>query len=372
MVVVSAMGVVMVMPTAAVVVGMCLGVVMVAVAIIGHMAAVSTAFGLKRQISFHHGHVHAAQHVGQHMVGFNFQVVGLQLDGHMAVAQVVGGAHQVKGRAMRGAGGDLQHALGRGNRTDQRAVFGHQHVAAAHGLAARQKDGQFAALAVGGGKARLLAHVPVQLDGGGALQQHFGQALALGQEFVDGQHRLLSKGELQTGALCAFPSAFLSNSMTNMSTPSELSRSDKSGWQPCGVGHVAVYGTLRAGAVNDIARLRGGMVITGRTTLTGTLHDLGWYPGLVLQGTQQVLAEVYPLDAALEQVLDGYEGIWPQDTGEYTKRTLTVPVALTGGGTQMLAVLVYEALPATVQAASVIDSGDWLAWFKAHKTAPGA
>ena len=157
-----------------------------------------------------------------------------------------------------------------------------------------------------------------------------------------------------------------------MSTPSELSRSDKSGWQPCGVGHVAGYGTLRAGAVNDIARLRGGMVITGRTTLTGTLHDLGWYPGLVLQGTQQVLAEVYPLDAALEQVLDGYEGIWPQDTGEYTKRTLTVPVALTGGGTQMLAVLVYEALPATVQAAPVIDSGDWLAWFKAHKTAPGA
>ena len=157
-----------------------------------------------------------------------------------------------------------------------------------------------------------------------------------------------------------------------MSTPSELSRSDKSGWQPCGVGHVAVYGTLRAGAVNDIARLRGGMVITGRTTLMGTLHDLGWYPGLVLQGTQQVLAEVYPLDAALEQVLDGYEGIWPQDTGEYTKRTLTVPVALTGGGTQMLAVLVYEALPATVQAAPVIDSGDWLAWFTAHKTAPGA
>jgi hypothetical protein len=78
------------------------------------------------------------------------------------------------------------------------------------------------------------------------------------------------------------------------------------------------------------------------------------------------------LDAALEQVLDGYEGIWPQDTGEYTKRTLTVPVALTGGGTQTLAVLVYEALPATVQAAPVIDSGDWLAWFTAHKTAPGA
>jgi hypothetical protein len=41
--------------------------------------------------------VHGAQHVGQHMVGLDFQVVGLQLDGHMAVAQVVSGAGQVKG-----------------------------------------------------------------------------------------------------------------------------------------------------------------------------------------------------------------------------------------------------------------------------------
>jgi hypothetical protein len=30
--------------------------------------------------------VHGAQHVGQHMVGLDLQVVGLQLDGHMAVA----------------------------------------------------------------------------------------------------------------------------------------------------------------------------------------------------------------------------------------------------------------------------------------------
>lgn len=138
------------------------------------------------------------------------------------------------------------------------------------------------------------------------------------------------------------------------------------------MGHVAVYGTLRAGGVNDIARLRDGMVITGRTTLTGTLHDMGWYPGLVLQGSHQVLAEVYPLDRALEQLLDGYEGIWPQNTGEYTKRIVTVPVALTGGGTQMMAVLVYEALPAAVVLAPVIEAGDWLSWFKTHKNPPAS
>lgn len=155
--------------------------------------------------------------------------------------------------------------------------------------------------------------------------------------------------------------------MADMSTPSELSSSKNTDWQPCGVSHVAVYGTLRAGGVNDIARLRSHMRITGRTSLVGTLHDMGWYPGLRLQGSQQVLAEVYPLDHALEQVLDGYEGIWPQDTGEYTKRIVTVPVALTDGGTQMMAVLVYEALPAAVADCPVIEASDWLAWFKTNK-----
>lgn len=152
-----------------------------------------------------------------------------------------------------------------------------------------------------------------------------------------------------------------------MSTPSVFSSSTNPSWQPCGVGHVAVYGTLRAGGVNDIARLRSGMAMLGRTTLVGTLHDMGWYPGLRLQGTQQVLAEVYPLDAALEQLLDSYEGVWPHDSGEYTKRIVTVPVALTGGGTRAMAVLVYEALPAAVARCPVIEAGDWLAWSQIHK-----
>lgn len=155
--------------------------------------------------------------------------------------------------------------------------------------------------------------------------------------------------------------------MHRMSTPSVISSSVSPDWQPCGVHHVAVYGTLRVGGVNDITRLRPGIGITGRTTLTGTLYDMGWYPGLRLQGQQQVLAEVYPLDQGLEQLLDGYEGVWPEDTGEYVKRIVTVPVALTSGGTQMMAMLVYEALPAAVAHSPVIEAGDWLAWFTTHK-----
>ena len=134
-------------------------------------------------------------------------------------------------------------------------------------------------------------------------------------------------------------------------------------WQSCGAAWVAVYGTLRAGGVNDIARLRLGIAPVGTTELTGTLHDLGWYPGLCLAGTKAVHAEVYALDPELEQQLDRIEGLWPEDVGEYAKRLLTLPVALAEGGTRTVEVLVYEALSPAVRGAPVIAARDWLAWF---------
>jgi hypothetical protein len=74
---------------------------------------VGAVLGFKGLLHGLHDQVHGAQHVGQHVVGFNLQVVGLELDGHMAVAQVVGGADQVIRRAMGLAVGDAQHLLGR-------------------------------------------------------------------------------------------------------------------------------------------------------------------------------------------------------------------------------------------------------------------
>ena len=38
---------------------------------------VGPAFGFKRQVLLGHDQVHGAQHVGQHVVGFDLQVVGL-------------------------------------------------------------------------------------------------------------------------------------------------------------------------------------------------------------------------------------------------------------------------------------------------------
>ena len=133
-------------------------------------------------------------------------------------------------------------------------------------------------------------------------------------------------------------------------------------WRACGARFVAVYGTLRAGGINDIARLAPGIACAGHTTLIGTLYDLGWYPGLRLQGAQTVLAEVYPLSDALEQALDGIEGIWPQDAGEYTKQLRTQTVHLPTGQATQMDLLIYEALPATVHAKPVITAEDWIAW----------
>jgi hypothetical protein len=60
------------------------------------MAAVGSTLWLKRLMYRHHRHVHGTQHVGQHMVWLNFQMIRLQLNGYMAVTQVVGSARQVK------------------------------------------------------------------------------------------------------------------------------------------------------------------------------------------------------------------------------------------------------------------------------------
>jgi hypothetical protein len=77
---------------------------------------IGAALGLERGlVGLVHDQVHGAQHVGQHMVGLDLQVVGLELDRHMAVAQVVGGARQVKRRAVLRAVGDHQHRLRRGD-----------------------------------------------------------------------------------------------------------------------------------------------------------------------------------------------------------------------------------------------------------------
>ncbi|MEG0222597.1 MAG: gamma-glutamylcyclotransferase family protein [Comamonas sp.] len=133
---------------------------------------------------------------------------------------------------------------------------------------------------------------------------------------------------------------------------------------PCGCRQVAVYGTLRRGGSNDIRRWQADVRWLGHCRLPGQLHDLGPYPGLVLDGSYKVLAEVYELNPALERELDRVEEIWPVDIGEYAKHIVDVQLLpLDGGPPQPMPVLIYVAQPAGVQGRAVIDTDDWLAWW---------
>ena len=70
---------------------------------------VRTAFRFKGFFNFIDDQMHRAQHVSEYMVWLYFQVIWLQFDGHMSVAQVISGARQVKRRAVVFAGRDAQY-----------------------------------------------------------------------------------------------------------------------------------------------------------------------------------------------------------------------------------------------------------------------
>lgn len=118
--------------------------------------------------------------------------------------------------------------------------------------------------------------------------------------------------------------------------------------------HVFVYGTLRRGGRNDIARFRPAPVFVGPAEIAGTLYDLGAYPGAVLHTSHRLVGEVYRITAAVEADLDELEEVRPDGTGEYLKRECMVDV-----GGQRLACLIYEIHPERLRRRAVISSGDW-------------
>ncbi|SFP33037.1 Uncharacterized conserved protein YtfP, gamma-glutamylcyclotransferase (GGCT)/AIG2-like family [Variovorax sp. OK605] len=120
--------------------------------------------------------------------------------------------------------------------------------------------------------------------------------------------------------------------------------------------HVFVYGTLRRGGRNDIARYRPLPVWVGQASVAGTLYDLGAYPGVVLGGAGRVTGEVYAVEPSVEAALDVLEEVADDDSGEYIKRRVRVEV-----DGQPLDCLVYEIHPSRIAGRRVIGSGDWIA-----------
>ena len=133
---------------------------------------------------------------------------------------------------------------------------------------------------------------------------------------------------------------------------------------PANYRHVFVYGTLRRGDVRDINQLQPVPAFVAMATVQGVLYDLGSYPGMLLGGEGRVTGEVYAISAELERQLDSIEEVWPQPTGEYSKREVVVQLCKDGVTpealeTQGLSCLLYEINPARTRTCPVISSGDW-------------
>jgi gamma-glutamylcyclotransferase (GGCT)/AIG2-like uncharacterized protein YtfP len=121
-----------------------------------------------------------------------------------------------------------------------------------------------------------------------------------------------------------------------------------------------VYGTLRKGGSNDIARLVPDAAWVAEGRMRGVLFDLGDYPTLLADtAADWVRGEIYDIPEPGWAVLDALEDVVTPEhaNGEYFRVSMTVH--LCGSGEK--ACEVYVANPAAVRLDRPIDGGDWLA-----------
>ncbi len=142
--------------------------------------------------------------------------------------------------------------------------------------------------------------------------------------------------------------------------------------------HVFVYGTLRRGQRNDIARIAvddPAPILLGFASIDGAMFDLGEYPGAILgtevKGSAQILGEVYRVTPDVELRLDVLEELLPEPTGEYFKREIEVGLSASPDGAHvegpLVRCFVYEINGNRVTEARVIAHGDWAAYERDRK-----
>ncbi|MGJ7580158.1 gamma-glutamylcyclotransferase family protein [Variovorax sp. RHLX14] len=122
---------------------------------------------------------------------------------------------------------------------------------------------------------------------------------------------------------------------------------------------VFVYGTLRRGGSNDIERRHPDARYVASAHISATLHDLGAYPGAVLDEStgdarRMVRGEIYRIDESIERALDILEEVAEDGSGEYLKRRVDVKTS-----SAEYSCLIYEISLSRVEGRPVIASGDW-------------
>ena len=129
--------------------------------------------------------------------------------------------------------------------------------------------------------------------------------------------------------------------------------------------YVFVYGTLRAGEVNDINRAAAHHAMAtpvwvGAAHVQGRLFDFGKYPGLVIDDARApIRGDVYQIDDALVPVLDEIEEVYPGVEGLFRSHRLHVEVDVEGRRDR-IDCLIYPVAAAAVDGLPRIESGDWV------------
>jgi gamma-glutamylcyclotransferase (GGCT)/AIG2-like uncharacterized protein YtfP len=118
---------------------------------------------------------------------------------------------------------------------------------------------------------------------------------------------------------------------------------------------VFVYGTLRRGGAGAMSIRFPDAKFIADTKVSGSLYDLGAYPGLLLnESTSLVVGEVYEVDDEILHRLDEFEA-----SSNYWRKEVEISL-----GTHRSMCWTYEPHPEFHSLHTLITSGDWIEYAK--------
>lgn len=132
--------------------------------------------------------------------------------------------------------------------------------------------------------------------------------------------------------------------------------------------YVFIYGTLRAGEINDLAQAAAARGLPpaqriGPATVPGMLVDFGQWPGLIpVADGRRVRGEVYRVQPALLALMDEIEEYVPGQKCCFVRRETIARLDLSAGRTRELHCHYYPIDPALRAAAVDIAADDWIAY----------
>ena len=130
--------------------------------------------------------------------------------------------------------------------------------------------------------------------------------------------------------------------------------------------YVFVYGTLRAGEINDLAKAaaRRGLPAAewvGAATVPGMLVDFGDWPGLIpVADGRRVRGDVFRVEPGLIALMDEIEEYVPGQPCCFVRRDVTARLETPAGGARNIACQYYPIDPALRAAATDIADDDWI------------